>query len=63
MPLKSKIHEKKLLILRFPSKVLTHREIEELLKQFLFYSKVTIVGINEVLCRCYQVFWAGEAMN
>lgn len=48
---------------RFPRKILTHREIEELLKQFMFYNKVTIVGINEALCRCYQVFWAGEAMN
>lgn len=61
VPLKSKIQEKKLF--KISKKILTHREIEELLKQFMFYNKVTIVGINEALCRCYQVFWAGEAMN
>lgn len=33
---------------RFLSKILTRKEIAELLKQSVFYSKVTIFGINEV---------------
>lgn len=36
----------------------------ELLKRFVFYSKVTTMAdINEVLCECYQILWAGEAIH
>lgn len=29
----------------------------------MLYSKDTTIGINEVLCRCCKILWAGEAIH